>query len=211
MEEIPESEVNVKVSDSFYLPHHAVMKAERAKCEPESFLCAFACSTEPGGFVADVEKMYRQVWIHPLDRNYLRIVWHLRNSSGPIKHYRLCTVTYGTRPAPYLAIEAMRQAAKEYNLVYPEAAERIVHVDNFLSGPTSIDDAKRLKNQVCEILTSAGFNLRKWIINQPELMNDDERTEQGSVEMKSTEQSDAVKAFKGYPPKTCFLSRSAYQ
>ncbi|XP_062710860.1 uncharacterized protein LOC134288944 [Aedes albopictus] len=131
------------------------------------------------------------------DRDFQRVVW--RSDPGePINHFRLCTVTYGTKPAPYLAIEAMREAARNYETVYPEAAQRIVldvYVDDFMSGAKNIDEARQIRViQVCEILRSAEFNLRKWTTNRPELLSDNEYTEQMPVEMKLAEQPEAVKA-----------------
>lgn len=71
-------------------------------------------------------------------------------------------MTYRTKPAAYLAIGAMRQAAKDYRLMYPKAAERIVldkYVNDFLSGTRNIEEARELKNQVSDILKSARFDL----------------------------------------------------
>lgn len=48
---------------------------------------------------ADVEKMYRQINIHPDGRDLQRIVWRT-NESEPIQTYTLNTVTYGTTSAP---------------------------------------------------------------------------------------------------------------
>ncbi|XP_065088590.1 uncharacterized protein LOC135710068 [Ochlerotatus camptorhynchus] len=224
MEEVPENEVSVKASESFYLPHHAVMKAESTTTKlrvvfdassasesgvslndrllagpnvnQELFSVHLRFRSNEVAFAADAEKMFRQVWMHPLDRDYLRIVWR-KNSSEPIKHYRLCTVTYGTKSAPYLAIEAMRQAAKDYSSMYQGAAERIVldmYVDDFLSGAKNMDEARELKNQVIEIMKSAGFNLRKWTSNRSELLRDGEDAEQAPIDVKLAEHPDAVKA-----------------
>nr|XP_029719411.1 uncharacterized protein LOC109416182 [Aedes albopictus]XP_029719418.1 uncharacterized protein LOC115261655 [Aedes albopictus] len=152
--------------------------------------------------------LFRQVWVHPQDRDFQRVVW--RSDPGePIKHFRLCSVTYGMKPAPYLAIEAIREAARNYDTMYPKAAQRIVldmYVDDFMSGAKNIDEWRPghystvtsvslwMKLQVCEILRSAGFNLRKWTTNRPELLSDNEYTEQMPVDMKLAEQPEAVKA-----------------
>ncbi|XP_037911925.1 uncharacterized protein LOC119652059 [Hermetia illucens] len=52
---------------------------------------------------ADIEKMYRQISMHPQDQDYQRILWR-SHPSEPIKHFKLTTVTYGTASAPYLAM-----------------------------------------------------------------------------------------------------------
>lgn len=113
-----------------------------------SISCCFKSNKD--AFAADGEKMFREVWIHPLDRNYQRIVWR-NNPSEPIKYFQICTVTYGTKPASFLAIEVMREAARSYKTVCPVAVERIVldmYVDHFMSGAKSIGEVRMLKDQV---------------------------------------------------------------
>jgi hypothetical protein len=53
-------------------------------------------------FTDDITKMYRQVVVHPEDRDLQRILWRY-SSEEPIQEYRLTTVTYGTSSAPFLA------------------------------------------------------------------------------------------------------------
>ncbi|CAK1590551.1 unnamed protein product [Parnassius mnemosyne] len=61
-------------------------------------------------FTADIEKMSRQIWIHPDDQQLLRIVWR-DSPSEPIKDYQLTTVTYGMKAAPFLAMMTLKQLA----------------------------------------------------------------------------------------------------
>jgi hypothetical protein len=46
--------------------------------------------------------MYRQVVVHPEDRDLQRILWRY-SSEEPIQEYRLTTVIYSTSSAPFLA------------------------------------------------------------------------------------------------------------
>ena len=55
-------------------------------------------------FAADIEKMYRQILIHPDDRDYQRILWSYQ---GKPQEYQLCTVTYGLASAPFLALRVL--------------------------------------------------------------------------------------------------------
>ncbi|XP_025262292.1 uncharacterized protein LOC112637249 [Camponotus floridanus] len=50
-------------------------------------------------FIADIEKMYRQILVHPDDRDLQRILWR-RQRTDDVQEYRLNTVTYGLAPAP---------------------------------------------------------------------------------------------------------------
>lgn len=52
---------------------------------------------------ADVEKMYRQIWVAPEDCKYQQILWR-DQIQNPIKIYQLRTVTYRLTGAPYLTM-----------------------------------------------------------------------------------------------------------
>jgi len=62
-------------------------------------------------FTADVEKMYRQIWVHPQDKGYQLIVWR-RNPLEKMRYFHLNTVTYGTACAPYLATKCLQHLAQ---------------------------------------------------------------------------------------------------
>lgn len=72
-------------------------------------------------FVADVEKMYRQIWMHPADYDLQRILWGEQQAM----EYRLNTVTYGLASAPYLAIRVLRQLAEDEQARFPLAANTL--------------------------------------------------------------------------------------
>lgn len=62
--------------------------------------------------MADITKMYLQIWIDPSQRDLLRIVWR-PELDGPLHYYRLNTVSFGTGSAPYLATRSIQQIAIE--------------------------------------------------------------------------------------------------
>ncbi|XP_058817689.1 uncharacterized protein LOC131680998 [Topomyia yanbarensis] len=224
MEEVPDDQVNKDSSECYYLPHHAVIKQDSTTTKLRVVFDA-SCASSSGislndrllagpnnnadllsvslrfcsykvAFCADVAKMYRQVLMHPADRDYQRIVFRMEPDK-PIKHYRLCTVTYGTKTAPYLAIESMKEAAKADADVYPHAVECIKHdfyVDDFLSGADDENEVICLKQQVTEILSAAGFKLRKWASNYKYLITEDSADELSAVPVKLFDQGEAIKA-----------------
>ncbi|XP_024885610.1 uncharacterized protein LOC112463433 [Temnothorax curvispinosus] len=86
--------------------------------------------------IADIQKMYRQISMHPSDRTYQRILWRLKNSPELLEML-LTTVTYGLASSPFQAIRTMRQLAKDERHAYPRAAsilEEETYVDDVLSG-----------------------------------------------------------------------------
>ncbi|XP_062557851.1 uncharacterized protein LOC134222704 [Armigeres subalbatus] len=82
------------------------------------------CCTKQILLVADVEKMFRQISVHPADRALQSILWR----SSPLEEvgvYELNTVTYGTKPAPFLATRTLNQLAMDEGERYPLAAKAI--------------------------------------------------------------------------------------
>ncbi|GFR15920.1 pro-Pol polyprotein [Trichonephila clavata] len=197
MELIPENEIDVPASSSFYLPHHPVPNKNGGK-----FRVVFDGSAKSSSGIslndklmvgpqlqtdlttlllrfrmhkiaitADIEKMYRQITLH--DSDFQRIVW--RNSPfEPIQDFRLTRIAYGTASAPYLAIKCLQQLALNESNNFPlasEAALKDFYVDDLMSGANSLSEALELQNQLTQMVSSAGLVLRKWASNCSELLN----------------------------------------
>ena len=75
----------------------------------------------PVVFPADIVKMFRQILVHPDDANWQHILWK-EDASAPLIDFKLLTVTYGTAPAPFLAIRTLLQLASDGENLYPNAA-----------------------------------------------------------------------------------------
>ncbi|XP_062553177.1 uncharacterized protein LOC134218260 [Armigeres subalbatus] len=123
--------------------------------------------------VADVEKMYRQMLHPPEDRKFLRIRFRT-NSNDPISTYELQTVTYGTASAPYLATRTLQQIARDNGRQFPAAVYPVIYdfyVDDFLSGADNVESAIEVRQQVTSMLKTAGFPIKKWASNVPEVLH----------------------------------------
>ena len=118
--------------------------------------------------------MYRQIKINKNQHDLQRILWRM-DSSKPIQHFRLTTVTYGTAAAPFLATRALRQIGEENKEIYPNASQVIMrdfYVDALLTGANTVEEAKQLKNELVQLLSAAGMELRKWASNKPQVFNE---------------------------------------
>ncbi|RLU24799.1 hypothetical protein DMN91_002889 [Ooceraea biroi] len=128
----------------------------------------------PYVFAADIEKMYRQIRVHEKDWPIQKILW--RNSSAErIQEYYLCTVTYGLTCASYLALKCVRKLALNSASTHPLAYEILlndIYVDDVFSGASDLTLAKERIRQVNAALKAGGFNLRKWIANDPAILED---------------------------------------
>ena len=123
-------------------------------------------------FTADIVKMFRQFKIHTEDTDWLRIFWR-SSSDQPLQTYRLTIVTYGTASAPYQAIRCLKQLAEDERHRFPKGASIIDHhsyVDDNLGGDHDINATIEARDELIQILDSAGMKLDKWSANDPRLL-----------------------------------------
>lgn len=118
--------------------------------------------------------MYRQIWVHPDDRDLQRILWR-KNPEDELKSYQLNTVTYGTSCASYLALKTLRKLADLERERFPLGAQCIESesfVDDFASGGHTFEEALEKRRNVESLLSSAGFPRSKWTTSHPDLLKD---------------------------------------
>ncbi|XP_014297839.2 uncharacterized protein LOC106693668 [Microplitis demolitor] len=193
------TESNVEDSD-FYLPHHTVVKKDSPttktrvifdgsaktfsgislndalmvgpKLQDDLFILLIRYRSHTIVLTADIEKMYRQIRVHPDDTKYQKILFR-GNPSKPISTYILNNVNYGTTCASHLAIRSLQQLASDEGHAYPHAAvalKRDFYIDDLFTGTNTIPEAEMLRDELNEIFKKGGFNLRKWASNRPSLL-----------------------------------------
>ncbi|XP_024878638.1 uncharacterized protein LOC112459000 [Temnothorax curvispinosus] len=121
---------------------------------------------------ADIEKMYRQVKVHPEDGKYQMIVWR-RSTEDPIKIYILNTATYGTVPASFLVVRSLLQLSEDERRRFPLACRVLLedfYMDDAFTGASKLDQARELRDELIGLLACGGFHLRKWCSNEPSLL-----------------------------------------
>lgn len=147
-------------------------------------------------FSADIEKMFRAILIHEEDQIYQKIIWR-ETADQPLREYALSTVTYGTKAAPFLAMNTLKQLAQDEGHLFPEAAkilEKDFYMDDLLSGHHSIETAKNLQTDLINLLKAGGFNLRKWCSNHNELLKevDTANKDQSGFDFKQKESTETL-------------------
>nr|XP_033189843.1 uncharacterized protein LOC117156692 [Bombus vancouverensis nearcticus]XP_033191415.1 uncharacterized protein LOC117157482 [Bombus vancouverensis nearcticus] len=186
--------------DGCYLPHHPVLKSDSVTTKVRVIFDASARSSAENSLnelfmvgptiqddlcslllrfrtykyvlAADIAKVYRQINMHPNDRPYQKILWR-EDINEPIRIYRLNTVTYGTAPAPYLAVRTLHQLTQDEEPNYPVAAQTLTqdfYVDDLLTGENSLEKARALRDQLIDVNRKGGFELRQWISNEAQLL-----------------------------------------
>ena len=123
-------------------------------------------------FIADIEKMYRMIALHPDDWHFNRIVWRF-DPSKPLQDYFLTTVTYGLANSAFMAIRSLLQLAKDEGHKYPlgkKVVEEDFYVDNLQTGANTLEKALEIKCQVQDLLNKGCFPLKKWVSNSEEFL-----------------------------------------
>ncbi|XP_070854707.1 uncharacterized protein [Drosophila suzukii] len=173
MREVPPEEITT--GNLFFLPHHPVLCRNLRVVFDGSFRDANA----------DIVKMFRQIWVNEKHRNYQKIVWR-EDPSDPIKHFQLCTVTYGTSCAPFLAVRVLEQLAVDHQDEYPNASKILLedfYVDDVLTGSNNEDELRRNRDELIQLMSCANLELGKWVSNTSFIQKDDTNAQSSPVKV----------------------------
>ena len=124
---------------------------------------------------ADIAKMYWKVELCKKDKDYHRILWRF-DRQQQFDTYRMTRVTYGVASSSYHIIRSLVECANLEGLC-PEAqlsVNRDFYVDDKLTGANSVEEAKKLQNDILQVLKQAKCDHRdthrKWTIGESSLV-----------------------------------------
>lgn len=188
------------LDEGYYLPHHGVLKHSSTSTVLRVVFNASMCTTSglslnqllmigpvvqsdlvsilirsrffAFAFSADIVQMYRQIRVDERDLPFQKILWR-ESPREPLKEYELTTVTFGVASASYLATRCLKKLAEDSGNKYPLAEGvllRDFYVDDVFTGADSLEEVLQIKNQLIEMLSSAGFCLSKWCSNHPSIL-----------------------------------------
>ena len=202
-----------------YLPHHGVEKALststplRVVLNPSSsymghrlndywakgpnnvgslFGIVLRFREEKVAIQGDISKMYNSVHLDTQEQHVHRILWRDLNTDRPPDHYVCLVVPFGDKPSGCIVITAMRETAKKYRNLSPEAADTILkdtYVDDILKSVSNITLAMKLMTKIEEILSQGGFKVKNWIVSGDHLSP--------TPESRSSEESSTQTLLKG--------------
>ncbi len=198
-EKVPSNNLSKPATDMFYLPTHGVVKESSTTTKLRAVFDASAKSSTgvslndlllsgPNLYpklttvlhrfrlhriavTADISKMFREIVLQVQERDFHRFLQ--RGSSGEIEDFRMKRLTFGVKSSPFIATQVLRQLAENARTTYPIASEVILstfYVDDCLSGAPTVQEADILRQQLCDLLHSAGMILRKWRSNSTEFI-----------------------------------------
>lgn len=179
------TEDGLSAYDSYYLPHHAVIKEDSTTTRMRPvFNAGKASSNEHSlnsvlfqgpalqndlvailinwrfheiGFVADIQQMYRRIRVIDEDITFQRILWR-NDPSEKIKEYGLNRLAFGTNYAPCGAIQTVFKLAEQNQDEFPNASRTIrkdMYVDDCISGASNVESALQLQKDLLHIFNSA--------------------------------------------------------
>ncbi|XP_028165136.1 uncharacterized protein LOC114356249 [Ostrinia furnacalis] len=121
---------------------------------------------------ADIKEMFPQVKIQEDDRDAQRFLWR-DDPNGPIKTFRMSSMIFGACSSPSTAIFVLNKNASEFQDEFPEAVEAIAsdtYMDDYIGSVDSVEKAKHLAANICEIHKRGGFEMRGWVSNNPDAL-----------------------------------------
>ena len=132
----------------------------------------------------DITKMYHMISIPSADQHVHRFIWRNFEMEREPDIYVKTVLTFGDRPAPTMAITAMRKTANMNAEAKPKAAESIsknAYVDDICDSVCSQHEAKALVSDIDEVLGSGGFQVKKWVSNGQIDAEEDAEEDPGEV------------------------------
>ncbi|XP_068729037.1 uncharacterized protein [Montipora capricornis] len=199
--QVPVKELYPNGRPSWYLPHHAVFHPHK----PDKLRVVFDCAArfkgtslndqllhgpdltnslfgvlqrfrqEPVALVSDIEAMFHQVKVDPLDSDALRFLWWPNDdlSAQPIE-YRMEVHLFGSTSSPSCANFCIRKTAQDnignFSHQVIDTVLKNFHVDDCLKSVQSSCAVIDLRSQLCELLQKGGFRLTKWSCNSKDVL-----------------------------------------
>ncbi|XP_065094567.1 uncharacterized protein LOC135715082 [Ochlerotatus camptorhynchus] len=123
-------------------------------------------------FGGDLKEMFHQMKIRAEDKQNQRFVLRKSPDDSP-NIYVIDVVTFGSTSSPCSAQFVKNRNAEEFAAQYPEAAAAIIHrhyVDDYFDSVDSVEKAVKLAQEVCLVHQKAGFEIRNWASNAPEIL-----------------------------------------
>ncbi|XP_070170386.1 uncharacterized protein [Polyergus mexicanus] len=151
----PVSDENPTLNQAVYIPHHPVLRESSSTTKLRVVFNA-SCKTSNGSTL----------------NNHLMTGPKLQRDLSSII---LRWLTYGTAPAPYLAMRVINQLALDEGHSFPKAqtiVQEFIYVDDVLFGADEIPSLKESRDQLTKLMARGGFHLRKWAANSIELLTD---------------------------------------
>lgn len=198
-EDVPSDHTPVLSSETYYLPHHAVLREDKVTTK---LRVVFDASSHEDGspslndclltgpnlnpdlmsvlikfrlheiaYMADIKKAFLQI-----TRDAVRFLW----ITGPpseekdekLRMLRMTRIVFGASSSPFLLAATIRKHLKRYESECPQVVESLktsLYVDDFIASSKDVLEAHSVAIKARDIMAAASMDLCKWMTNSPEL------------------------------------------
>ncbi|GFT55903.1 integrase catalytic domain-containing protein [Trichonephila clavipes] len=128
-------------------------------------------------FCSDIKQAFLKICLADEHKDAVRFLW---SDDEPCVHkrlklqvYRFNRVNFGVSSSPFLLAATIRHHIEKYKHEFPHTVElldRNFYVDDLTSGGNEFEEALQTSRRAKNIMEAAGMDLRKWITNDADLM-----------------------------------------
>ncbi|GFY19008.1 integrase catalytic domain-containing protein [Trichonephila clavipes] len=128
-------------------------------------------------FCSDIKQAFLQICLADEHKDAVRFLW---SDDEPCVHkrpklqvYRFNRVNFGVSSSPFLLAATIRHHIEKYKHEFPDTVEHLdrnFYVDDLISGGNEFEEALQTLRRAKNIMEAAGMDLRKWITNDANLM-----------------------------------------
>ncbi|GFV62472.1 integrase catalytic domain-containing protein [Trichonephila clavipes] len=128
-------------------------------------------------FCSDIKQTFLQICLSDEHKDAVRFLW---SDDEPcvykrpkLQVYRFNRVNFGVCSSPFLLAATIRHHIEKYKHEFPDTVElldRNFYVDDLISGGNEFEEALQTSRRAKNIMEAAGMDLRKWITNDANLM-----------------------------------------
>jgi hypothetical protein len=125
----------------------------------------------------DLSKFYQRVDADELAQHLRRVVWRGGNLNKEPDVYLTTTVNFGDKPAGCIAITAVRETARRFQEIDPEAAWFIrnrTYVDDATAGADSKEDLMAISRGMEAIVARGGFKFKETVMSGDQVEDPDQ-------------------------------------
>ncbi len=148
---------DTEMGKTHYLPHHAVVRTDKATTKVRVVYDASATSSSgislnsclypgpcllktvaeilirfrvnPIALISDIEKAFLMISVNEGDRDVLRFLWYKDVNSSEREQviYRFCRVVFGVTCSPFLLNATLKHHIEKYSTTYPEVCSKLLN------------------------------------------------------------------------------------
>ncbi|GFX50377.1 integrase catalytic domain-containing protein [Trichonephila clavipes] len=128
-------------------------------------------------FCSDIKQAFLQICLADEHKDAVRFLWSddetCVHKMPKLQVYRFNRVNFGVSSSPFLLAATIRHHIDKYKHEFPptvELLDRNFYVDDLISGGNEFEEALQTSRRAKNIMEAAGMDLRKWITNDANLM-----------------------------------------